>query len=210
MTIFSVPANLAFDSYAALKTAIADWMNRSDLTGSIPAMVALAEARMRRKLEPLYNETGVAITTVGGVADLPSDFGTGERLIFEDRGYTIPRYSSLNVADLDLDTSAAQPYGYTIENSQIRMWPSCDVTLKLLYRPVFVGLSDANTSNDVLSMFPDAYFFGSMLFAEGYVANDTRASLFKGLWDEALAEVIAFYERQKFSGPLAPRIRREW
>lgn len=210
MTIFAVPSNLAFETYTALKDAISDWMDRTDLSGSVATMIALAEARMRRQLEPLFVEKSVTITTTGGVYNLPGDFGTGERLIYTERGYTVPRYSSLNVADLDLDTSAAQPYGYTIENGQIRVWPSCDVTMDLLYRPVFEGLSDANLSNEVLSLFPDAYFFGAMLFAEGYVANDQRAGLFKGLFDEALGEVAAYYQRQKFSGPLAPRIRREW
>jgi hypothetical protein len=45
-----------------------------------------------------------------------------------------------------------------------------------------------------------------MLFAEGYVANDSRAALFKGLWDETLASVQNYFTRQKFGGPLVPRV----
>ena len=41
MTTFTVPANLAFDSYASLSSAIADWLDRSDLAGVAPQLVRL-------------------------------------------------------------------------------------------------------------------------------------------------------------------------
>lgn len=208
MTIFSVPANLAFDSYGALISAIDDWMDRTDLTGVAPQMIALTEARLRRKLAPYYNETTAALTTTGGVVDLPTDCAKLVRIIYDHD--TLPHYSSLNVSDMDYDTSAVQPAAYTIEAGQIRLWPSCDVAISVLYQQTFPALSEDSPSNAILDLHPDVYLFGSLLFAEGYVANDSRASTFKGLFDEALDEVIAYLEGQRYTGPLSPRLRREF
>lgn len=208
MTVFAVPANLAFDTYSALIDAISDWMNRSDLTGSAPQMIALAEARIKRKMKPFFNETTVQVATTEGLGSLPTDCGELLRVIYDHD--TLPRRSILNVSDLDYDTSAVRPTSYTLEADGIRIWPACDVTLDILYRLTLPQLSEAEPSNAFLVDHPDMYFFGAMMFAEGYVANDARASLFKGLFDEALEEVATYMSAQKYAGALAPRLRREF
>jgi hypothetical protein len=208
MTIFSVPANLAFDSYSGLISAIDSWMDREDLTGVAPHMIALAEARMRRRFRAYFNETTTTLTTVSGVIALPTDCAEVVRIIYDHD--TVPRYSALNVSDMDYDTSATQPFAYTIEAGGIRLWPAVDVTITVIYQQTFPALSEDVPSNTFLDQHPDMYFFGSMLFAEGYVANDNRAGMFKGLFDEALAEVDAYLQSQRWTGPLAPRLRREF
>ena len=208
MTIFAVPANLAFDSYGKLIDAISDWMNRTDLTGSAPQMIALAESRIKRKLKPFFNEATATATVTDGLGSLPSDCGELLRVIYDND--TLPRRSSLNVSDLDYDTSATRPTSYTLEADGIRLWPACDVTVDILYQVTLPQLSEENPSNSFLDQHPDMYFFGAMMFAEGYVANDPRAGLFKGLFDEALEEVSTYMSSQKYAGPLAPRLRREF
>ena len=41
---------MAITTYAELKTAIANWLNREDLTSVIPDFISLAEADFNRKL----------------------------------------------------------------------------------------------------------------------------------------------------------------
>ena len=41
---------MALDTYANLKTAIADFLNRDDLTSSIDDFIDLAEAQMNREV----------------------------------------------------------------------------------------------------------------------------------------------------------------
>lgn len=199
MTAFSVPANLAFDDYTDLTEAIADWMDRSDLTGSIQAMIALAEARMRRELTPVLTEVTAALTVVEGVAALPDDFSTLSRVHYDDK--PLPQLSVSGGA-----ATGSRPLAYTIEAGSIRVWPSCDCTILALYQPRLPQLSEAEPTNTILDQHPDLYFFGAMLFAEGYVANDSRAALFKGLFDEALESAKAYYTRVRFAGPLVPRV----
>ena len=56
---------MALDTYTNLKTSIADWLNRSDLTAVIPDFITLAEAQMNRDL----NELTALQKTVTGTVD---------------------------------------------------------------------------------------------------------------------------------------------
>jgi hypothetical protein len=202
MPAFSVPANLAFDSYGDLVIALNDWMDRSDLTGSAQAMIALAESRMRRELEPLFSETSVSLTTVDGIAALPTDHSTIVRVIYN--GQTLPQYSAMG--GTLVPTVYAQPYGYTLEANGLRLWPAGDFTVTVLYQPKLPALSEAAPTNELLSRHPDLYFFGAMMFANGYLANDERAANFAALWEGALDSAKSYFVRQKFAGPLVPRV----
>jgi hypothetical protein len=201
MPAFDVPANLAFDNYGELIAGINDWLDRSDLTGSAPTMIALAEARLRRELAPFFVETSATVTVTAGVGAFPDDFGTITLVSCDGQGLT--QVSPFAALDIPASTVAS---AYTVEASGIRVWPAGDFTVTLLYKPTLPQLTETTPTNNLLSAHPDLYFFGAMMFAEGYVANDPRASLFKGLWDEAIAEAKVYLTRQSFGGPMVPRL----
>jgi hypothetical protein len=202
MPAFDVPANLAFENYTDLAAAVADWMDRSDLSGSVQAMIALAEARIRRELAPYFGEVTVDVVCTDGYGGLPLDYGTAIRVSINGR--YLDAVSA--VGALNIPSTLSQPYGYSVEAGFLKLWPAGAATVTLLYQQTLPFLSEDAPTNAVLSAHPDLYFFGAMLFAEGYVANDSRAALFKGLWDEALASVQNYFTRQKFGGPLVPRV----
>ena len=85
MPAFAVPANLAFDSYTALIAAVSDWMDRDDLTGSAPQMIALAEAKMARELEPMFSEKSGSVVSVAGATSLPADCGIMRTAVYNSR-----------------------------------------------------------------------------------------------------------------------------
>lgn len=201
MPAFNVPANLAFDDFPGLVNAINEWLDRNDLSGSAQGMIALAESRMDRELAPHFNEVSASVSTVDGVAALPSDCGTVSRVIYD--GKALPQ---LSVSGGTRVYSGARPTAYTLEGGQIRLWPSGKYTVTLLYQPRLVPLSKAAPTNTLLDRHPDLYFFGAMMFANGYIDDDARAATFAGLWEGALDSARQYFTRQRFSGPLVPRV----
>jgi hypothetical protein len=201
MPAFDVPSNLAFDSYSGLVGAINDWLDRSDLDGAAQQMVALAESKMRRELRPFFIETSASVTTVDGVGSLPSNYGTLTRVLYDGRA--LPQYGATAAPHL---TTGSVPWAYSLEGGGLRLWPEGDFTVTLLYQPTVPQLSASNPSSDLLDAHPDLYLFGSLMFAEGYLANDNRAALFKALFDEAIADTKVYLTRQQFAGPLVPRV----
>lgn len=192
MTAFSVPDNLAFDDYTSLVAFLSDWMDRTDLTGSVDAMIALTEARMRRELSPLSYETSDSVVVTDGVAALPDDCDFPRSVLYDGK----PLREVSPESGRDYQTGAA-PVAYSLEAGDIYVWPANDVTLTLLYQGKPARLSEATPTNAMLSQHPDLYFYGCMMFAEGFVVNDQRAALFKALWDEAVDSANRFFLRQR-------------
>jgi hypothetical protein len=193
---FPVPENLAFDNYQALIDTINDWMDRSDLTGSAPSMIALCEARLRRELQPLVYEKRVGVSVVDGVGGLPSDFDA-MRSVTND-GVPIDEVSPEIARQY---APGQEPRAYSLEANQLRIWPAWTGSVNILYHAKLEPLSQANQTNPIIAQHPDVYFFGSMMFAEGYLANDQRAALFKSMWDEALEGLKQYYRRQRRDRP---------
>lgn len=202
MTAFNVPANVAFDSYTELVEAINDWLDRSDLDGVAGQMIALAEAKLRRELASVLDEKTATISIADGVGSLPTDFGKPIRVVHDEQ--VLPSLSRTEAPSI---LAGPFPLGYTIEGQSLRVWPANDVSVSLFYHPTIPQLTSTTPTNDLLSRHPDVYFFGALMFAEGYLANDNRSALFKGLFDEAIADVKRYYRGQRYGGPLVPRLR---
>lgn len=196
----------AIADYTALVAAIGDWLDRNDLSGNAPTMIALCEARLKREVIPLFAEATVSVTATGGLANLPADFGTLTRVVWNNGASTRKTLKQIGLAQgTDIPDDNA-PAAYTLEANKLRLWPAGDFLVDILYYQTLTPLSATNTSNTLLKNHPDLYLFGALMYAEGFVANDERAGMFKAMWDEALAEVRVFLTRQRFAGPLVPRM----
>jgi hypothetical protein len=57
---------MALSTFTELKDAIADWLDRSDLTARIPDFIALAEARINRELRIRPMEVRSIMYTTSG------------------------------------------------------------------------------------------------------------------------------------------------
>lgn len=201
MTAFAVPANTAFTNYSELVSTINDWMDREDLDGVAPQLIALAEDEMIARLSPLFQEKSVDVMAVNGLAPLPTDYGILNRVIHDE--CTLPQYSAAAAVDVPKGSSAV---GYTLEADKLRLWPSGDHLVTLLYNPRLPRLSAGNPNNTLMDQFPSLYFYGAMVFANGYVVNDGRAATFRSLFDNMMQTAIRYYQRQRFAGPLVPRV----
>ena len=203
MTAFSITANLAFDSKQELIDAINDWMDREDLSGAAPQMIALCEDEIRIAIEELLLETSATLQSDNnGLASLPADAKTVKRVIHN--GCTIPQ-RGINAIDR-MPEDKTQPLAYTLEQSSIRLWPLGEYTVDILYQPLLSRLTEANPSNSLLDLFPSLYFYGSLTFASGYVADDMRAAQFRSLFDLMLEKVRSYFINQRNAGQLAARV----
>ena len=67
---------MAISNYTELQTAVANWLDRDDLTARIPEFISLTEARFNRILRIRAMETEADQATVAGTRSyaLPSDY----------------------------------------------------------------------------------------------------------------------------------------
>ena len=130
-------------SYSSLKTDVADYLHRTDLTAKMASFITLAEYSLFREIQVKDTELIVAGVTVGQYGTLPSDFGKVSRITATvgDSEY------NLDYKSPDFSTTLAYPNAYALENNKIRIFgSSTGQTYTLYYIPKLVPLSDSTTN----------------------------------------------------------------
>ena len=203
---------MSFATYSDLKTSIAGYLARSDLTSQIPDFITFAENRLRRELRIRQMLKSVTTASVSGDAtvEIPSDFLEIRDFVVMTNPIQPLSYSSPSALSNDPRTSeVGVPKSYTILASEFQLTPAPDgvYTLKLLYFSAPAYLSDTNTSNVFLTTAPDALLYASLVEAEPYLMNDARINTWGSMYDRAISSLTKSDESTQYSGvPLAMKL----
>jgi len=195
---------MALATYSDLKTSVANYLARSDLTSQIPDFISLAEIRLRRELRIRQMLTSTNLTTVGGTAtvNLPSDFLELKNLYIDGNPTYSMTYMTPSTLERDGYTyESGRPLYYTILASTIKFGPTPDTayTMPLLYFAAPAFLSDANTSNVFMANCPDLLLYASLAEAEPYLMNDARIALWSQLYDRGVKNLSESDDRAEYS-----------
>jgi len=196
---------MALATYSDLKTTVANYLGRSDLTTQIPDFITLAELRLSRDIRTRRMlKTATATMTVNdSTVGLPSDF-IGIRDIFIDGTprYTI-NYLSPSTFSRDARTATSGlPTFYTLRSNEFEFAPKPDsaYTLQMLYYFKPSALSDSNTTNEFLANYPDALLYGTLLEAEPYLYNDNRTVVWANLYNQSINSINSSDEESEYAG----------
>lgn len=187
---------MALSTSAQLKTAIADWLHRDDLTSAIPTFIALAEADMQAKLckLPSLCQRGVATCAV----DAQTIAVTGMYKLVDVSYQGTPLAIVQPGAIRPNNGTAGRPTAVALESyGSLRLYPTPDdaYELDVLYVPVISpslagGEPDDDADNWLLQLAPGLYLFGSLIAAEGYLQDDARIQTWAGLYQNALNSLV--------------------
>ena len=171
---------MALNTYAALKTAIANWLNRSDLSDKIADdFIKLTEADFNSKLRIRQMEQIDTITIDSETETVPTGF-IGVRsfyILSSDTKYTLEYITPHNLFEIRGGSRSGRPRSYTIEadneTEQFRFGPSPDVSYTgyLSYYKNIEALSSSNASNPILDKHPGIYLYGSLYHAANFLGG---------------------------------------
>jgi len=197
---------MSLSTYSELKTSIANYLNRSDLTDVIPDFITLTENRLNRELRVRANMVRATTTTTSGTAfyDLPSDLIELRNITYDTSSssyaltYLSPESSSREYGS----TGNGFPRAYTNLGKNIKLAPTPDgaYTININYFQKLNSLSDSVTSNDVLTEFPDLYLFGSCMEGAIYLNDTEQTQRFASIFQATLDEVKRSEEAARYSG----------
>ena len=197
---------MAIGTFAQLKTATANWLDRSDLTDRIPEFIALAEARFNRVLRIRDMETvSTAISTAAGTReyDLPTRFVQMKEFHLSTDPITPLAYITPEMMSrMQAGSSKSKPQVFTIIADKVRLGPNPDAvyTTSMLYYKAFAALSDSATTNDMLTNNPDVYLYGTLLEAEPFIMNDERVPLWLAAFEKAVSDIQNQDNKDRHSG----------
>ena len=199
---------MAISTKAELHTAVANWLNRSDLTDRIPEFITLAEASFNRNLRTRDMLVRSTASITSQYISIPTDFL--EMLNIELTSTTPPKRLVYITSDRSDDYREQQknktgtPDYYTIEGDAIQLFPTPDVslTVQLSYYqdiPALSGLTDSG-NNWLLLAHPDIYLYATLMQASPYVMDPQSAGQWGGLLDRAMQELQVSDEKSRYSG----------
>ena len=170
---------MALTTFAGLKSSIADWLNRSDLTTQIPDFIALAEADFNAKLRIRQMEQIDTITIDAESVSVPTGFISVRSLyiLLSNNKYVLEYITPHNMFEVKAGSTAGRPRVYTIESDNetesLRFGPSPDTSYTgyLSYYKSFGALSDSNTTNYILNKHPGIYLYGSLYHAANFLGG---------------------------------------
>ena len=192
-------------TYAELQAAIADTLNRDDLTSAIPDFITLAEADMQRRVKHWRQEKRSTAELDTQYSAIPADFLEAIRFYITSNDTSplelISQSEMLDRRYRNADTTG-KPHYYAITAGEIEVYPTPDGTYnaELYYYSRIPALSDSNTSNWVLEYFPDLYLYGSLIHSAPYLKNDERTQVWAALYQSAIDGINAESESSKFGG----------
>ncbi len=185
---------MALANYSNLKTSIANYLNRDDLTSFIPDFIALAESRMNNELRVREMETiDTSITTSAGTQayTLPTGFIEAKYVLFKSDPNTILQYKATTdfFSKFNESVASGKPSFFTIIGDKINLGvkPDSATSLEIGFFKKLSALSDSNTTNSILTNYPDLYLFASLAESSPFLMQDERLQVFAGLYKEALS-----------------------
>lgn len=202
---------MALTTYATLKTALADWLHRGDITSSsdvVDDAIDMCESWINRNLRIRQME-GEATATVAEYLSLPTaDFLQMRDVEIQSSPRINLRYVTPEYADLyDSSGEAAEPKYYTIVGNQIRIVPepSSSDTIRMSYWKKVTALSGSNATNELFPLYADLYLYGCLMHLRAYIQDDGRAQAIASAFSQIVTEIQRMDRRSNYGGSLQIR-----
>lgn len=193
---------MSISTYAELKSAVANFLARTDLTDQIPNFIQLAEARLSRELETRDQEKRATATLTSGdeFIALPTDMREIREIKLNTSPNVVLEYKSPTALDTTYTGSTGKPLAYSIVGGELKIRPIPDdsYTAEIIYIGSLSALSDTNTTNVMLTRHPDAYLSGSLVEAYTYLMDEQRASTYDAKFTRSIEEIRKDEQRSHY------------
>lgn len=180
---------MSISNYTELQAAVKNWLHRTDLDTRIPEFITLGESFLNREIKtPAMVETATVNTSM---ATRFAAFPAGCKKIIsviDQYGTPLRQRSDIDVAALSIGASTSAPQVYALTD-QIEFDCVSDQVYAMTVQ-YYKKLDIANdTTNWLLTDYPDAYLYASLYVAMPFIKDDERAGYIKALRDEVVYQV---------------------
>ena len=184
---------MALSTNADLQAAIADWLNRSDLSAQIPDFLTLAQLKINRKLSIVEQEILAEITPVAQATTLP----TGTKFVISVSDSKGRRVEAVSMSELlDYAVEGGSVTRYTVSGDKIYFAPTPASDNTDAFSVLYSADKDLNGGDSGPVLLQDIYLNAALQEAYVYLKDDGRVNYFKQMVDEGIANVQARRSKQ--------------
>jgi hypothetical protein len=194
---------MAIATYSDLQAAVTNWSARSDLASRIPEGIALAEAKINRRLRTLDMVTqNTSFSITGEYVATPTNFG-GVKTFYLN---TDPKIALEYMADEEMTevfaSGTGQPFHYNVQGANFRFGPPPDATYSstLVYWLKVPALSSGNTTNWLLTSHPDCYLYLTNAEMSAFAQDWDAAQKWETMGYQILEEIAGQSAKDQWGG----------
>ena len=177
-------------NYTELKSAIADWLLRDDLTAVIPTFISLSEAQIQREVRDFRMVKRATAQIDSGYSAVPADWLQNIRFQLNTDPITTLEYVTPDQAaeEAHIYPGSRRPAFFTMIGEEFQVVPAPDAEYdgELTYYAKVPALSASNATNWLLTEAPDIYLYGALLQAAPYLSDDQRIGVWGGLYQKGV------------------------
>lgn len=190
---------MAIATYSDLQAAVIEWLHRDGDTAfaaRVPDFISMCEARANGHLKSRQMEARTTLTCIAGTAfvALPTDMLEMRRLTVSS---TNPTQTLKYVTPDELThdyayTYSGVPYVFSVIGSNAQLAPTPDqaYSLELTYMQKVPALA-TNSTNWLLTSYPDVYLYGTLIQAVTYVQDFALLNTLQTLYRDAVENLNA-------------------
>ena len=198
---------MPLDTYAHLKEEVAKFMSREGMdttSGGIDTFIDLAESWFNRNLRVRQMVTALTPTVSNGAVTHPADWREWKQFVLA----TTPQKQLEVVSEqaaLTFDASGVtgRPQKLIVRGAGSVIWPTPDssgYSYRATYYAAVPALSGSQATNWLLTEYPDAYLYGTLLAGNFKIVDLPFASTIKPLFDQVISEIRSASEWAEYGG----------
>jgi hypothetical protein len=188
-------------TYATLKTEVASWLVRTDLTdATLSTFVQLAEGDIRNDVRMRANEAAQTGTVASLTISLPANFLELRILVVDGDTYRYvnpEEYTAL----LDAEIEGV----YTIIGDSVHLTSGDGDTYELTYYKSFTAFSSASDTNDLLTKAPHVYLWAACKHGSTFTRDDAGYTLFEMRYRAAVSQLNIIEKQGEYGNSMAVR-----
>lgn len=199
---------MALANYAELKTAVTDISGRDDIASLMDTFISLCETQMWRTLRVRDMEASADLSLSSGRKyTLPSDFVEARRVRYAQGGTEYPNLGYRSPDSLTVSSGTGTPSQYTITGTLELNRPASG-TVSMDYFASLTGLSTANTTNAILTRFPDIYLYGVLAEVFGFSEESQEEAKYRVKFQTSIDAANAQDRKGRHGPSPAPNAKR--
>jgi hypothetical protein len=203
---------MSLADYTSVKAALGDWLHRSDISSQADDFIDLFESDFNATMRVRQMEAQTTTASTVGYVPHPSNWLGWKELKASDGGsqYHIqPVTDEIAIRESFADTSDGIPKYYKVTGTKTYLYPNPGSGVTI-YGTYYEGVALSASTNWLLTSYPGAYLYGSLLQANAYTINDERVPLWAQAYENIKASIKADSRRAEWSGQVLQMKPDRW
>lgn len=194
---------MAISTYDELKTAIAGWTHRANLTSYLGDFISMGEEKLFSDLKVKEMEARTDYTPSSRYLSTPTRMTGIRRIVAKSSPPVELVGTSPDGLRVVWDTGSGTPSHYTVLGSEIEFNRIPNVDVEILHYAAPAALSDSATTNAILTAYPNLYLAASMVEAAIFIKDASMLATWQGKYADGVAAANRKSSKFHTAGPMA-------